>query len=331
MNAHIIYIPFTGVGLHGGFRSNSWYEHRIEIFKNYTLKSLAAQTNKDFLVWCSFRPEEETNLFTQEIDKALTEAGLRHVFTHDGLIYHDDKFTSYKLKNKVRNAVQMLMDSYNTGEWKSLKQIWKYTWENKNVTLLNRLTRSLTEVKQQIGDDYEWIYLTRIDSDDMFNVRAVELIQSQTPENRKALSFKDGFMYNVVTGQLGEWLPPTNPPFHTIIFPGSTFFDPQSHKEYYRDFHSHEDIPRVFNTTTLDMNQYCVTAHGKDHISTSWDVPIAKRLYQDIKYRGYSHTTSGKNISTRWESRVTKQKNHMLGKEFTDPEEKAQILAQFGI
>lgn len=330
-NVHILYTPFTGVGLHGGFRGNTWFKHRISIFKNYTLKSLANQTNRNFLLWLSFRAEEESNPLIHEIAKELHLAGVPYIFTFHGLMYHDDRFSNYDLKTKVRNFAQMVYDGYKTKEMKPLSEIWKYTWEHKNKTLPYRLAQSISQIKDHIGSEYDWVYVTRIDSDDMFNKQAIELIQQQEPEVRKALSFQEGYMYNVETGQLGEWLPPTNPPFHTIIFPAETFFYPTEHLAYYRDFRSHEDIPRVFFTTQLDMNQYCVTAHGKDHISTSWDVPTAKRVYQEVKYRGYSHTTSGKNISTRWESRLTKQKNHMLGKEFTDPEEKKAILEQFGL
>ena len=121
-----------------------------------------------------------------------------------------------------------------------------------------------------------------------------------------------------------------NPPFHTIIFPASVFFNPTRHVEYYGDFKSHEDIPRVFSCETLDLYKYCVTAHGKDHISTAWDVPLPKRIYHKFKYRPYCYTSSGKNISTHWQSRTRKRKNHMLGEEFYG-KIKEEILAQFGL
>ena len=331
MNAHIIAIPMTGVGLHGGFRGNAWFKHRIEIFKNYTLRSLANQSNKEFIIWMWFRPEEEYNPLVNEIADAIDTAGLRFVFTFNGLMYHDDKFTNYNLKTKLKNFLQMLLDAYHKKEFRPLKEIWKYTWENKNHTLRARLEKSIATLKSLITDKYDWVYLTRIDSDDMFHREVVELIQSQTPDYRKAFVFNAGYIYNIETGQLGTWLPPTNPPFHTIVFPGWLFFHTQSHYEYYKDFKSHEDITRVFNAETLDINKYCVTAHGKDHISTSWDVPLPKDLYHSLKYRPYCYTTSGKNISTRWNSRTLKRRNFMIGAEITDQQEKKNILSQFGI
>lgn len=331
-NLHLIAIPMTGVGVHGGFRGDAWYAHRIEIFKNYTLKSLANQSNQDFVVWMWFRPEEENNPLTKSIADALDKSGLAYIFTFNGLMYHDDKFTNYNLKTKLRNLAQMLLDALNNRRWRPLRELWKYTWEDKNKTLPKRLATALKTLAEHTSEDFDWVYLTRIDSDDMFHQDAVDLIQSQKPWRRRALVMDNGYMYNTETKQLAEWLPPTNPPFHTIMFPGKVFFSPEKHLAYYGDFRSHEDIPKVFKAKTLDMYKYCVTAHGKSHISTAWDVPLPKRVYQRLKYaRPYCYTTSGKNISTRWQSRIAKKKNHMLGKEFTDPQEKREILAQFGI
>ena len=58
MIAHLISVPFTGLGLHGGYRGDSWFKYRVEVFKKYTLPSLMNQTNKDFTIWLQFRPEE---------------------------------------------------------------------------------------------------------------------------------------------------------------------------------------------------------------------------------------------------------------------------------
>ena len=335
--AHIIYTPFTGVGLHGGFRGEQWLEHRIKIFKNYTLKSLMNQSNQDFLHWISFRPEEKNNEQIRQLASYLTNCNYPYIFTFDGLMYWDDKFTDYRLKTQLRNCLMMLWDCWHYKDIRcsskelqfKIKQIWKYTWENKNKTLLDRTKRSLNHIDSIIGHGFDWIYLTRIDSDDMFHKETVNLIQSEKPQYNKALVFDKGYIYNIQTGQLGEWHPPTNPPFHTIIFPGSTFFNPQSYLEYYKNFRTHEDITRIFNCTTLDMHKYMVSFHGR-HISTAWESSVLRREYHKLKYRGYCYTTSGRNISTHWQSRTTKQKNFMIGKEFVG-EIKDNILKDFGI
>ena len=337
---HIICLPVTGVGLHGGYRSDSWFKHRLNIFRNYTLKSLANQSNKNFLLWLWMRPEEEKNPITKDWIKALDESRLAYIITYHGLAYRDDKFVHYTLRVKLRNLLMMLRDCFHYKQWHGFKTIWKYTWENKNETLLVRLTQALKEVKEIIGSEFDWVYLTRLDSDDMLHCEAVNLIQSQPPEVRRSLCFDAGFLYNVDTGQLAEWKPPTNPPFHTIIFPGYTFFDAVSHKEYYRDFKSHEDATRVFNPVKLDIGKFCVTYHGR-HISTAWESPLLKKAYHAVKYgttepfkgreiKGFIQTVSGQNISTRWVNRMTKVKNPMIGKEYDNDSKKA-ILSDFGL
>lgn len=328
---HLIYVPFTGVGLRGGFRGDTWYTHRINIFKNYTLKSLANQSNKDFVLWCSFRPEEKRNPLTQQIVQAVKEAGVHSVFTYNGLMYIDDKFVDFGMKTRVKNFVRMIWDMWYYKEWKNPFEILKYTWENKNETLLERATRSLEGLRRILGSDYDWVYMTRLDSDDMFHREAVNLIQSQEPLIGRSLVFKDGYILNVQTGQVAEWNPPTNPPFHTITFPGEAFFDPRKYLTYYGDFKTHEDATRVFSPVYMDMHKYMVAYHSK-HISTDWDSPLPKRIHHALKYKqkGYCYSVSGKNISTQWQSRTRKVKNIMIGKEFFG-EEKRLILKDFGL
>lgn len=331
---HIIYTPFTGVGLHGGFRGDEWYSHRIEIFKKYTMKSMMNQSNKDFVHWFSFRRDEMHNPLTEKFFDYLISYKYPCIFTFDGLMYWDDKFTKYTFKTALRNLLMMLWDCWSYKEFKSSGELIMETWEDKNKSLPDRLTNSIRTLRDVLIQDVfrnRWVYLTRIDSDDMFHKDAIKLIQNQSPTSQEALIFNSGYIYNVKTGQLADWNPPTNPPFHTIIFPIETFFNPERHLAYYKDFKTHEDITRVFKCETLEMKDYMVSFHGK-HISTGWTSPLPRRVYHKLKYKpkGYCYTTSGKNISTHWESRTGHVKNFMIGKEY-EGEEKELILKDFGI
>ena len=334
MNLHIIYTPFTGVGLHGGFRGDKWFKHRIEIFKNYTLKSLVNQSNRDFIHWLSFRPEEKGNVRVEELAEYLNKLKYRFIITFDGLMYHDDKFTNYTLKTKLRNLLMMLWDGWRRKQRISLRQVFKYTWENKNKSLSKRLERSLKSLIYEVGNDYEWVYMTRIDSDDMFQRDVVELIQAQEPDYKKALVFDKGYILNLKTREVADWNPPTNPPFHTIIFPSNIFFSPLEHIEYYGNFRSHEDVPNVFSAETLDHDSYMVITHEKQ-IGTAWQDTSLKKVHNKIKYgtinpfKGYMYTSgTGENISTHWKSKSNGTINSMIGQEHKEIE---QILAEFGL
>ena len=62
---HLVYIPFRGVGI--DLRDDTWFKDRIEIFKEYTLKSLQKQTCQNFVIWISFRKEDEDNILVKDL------------------------------------------------------------------------------------------------------------------------------------------------------------------------------------------------------------------------------------------------------------------------
>lgn len=268
---HLIYIPFRGVGI--DLRGDAWFKERIEIFKKYTLASLKNQSNQNFVLWLSFRPQDESNPLIKEITLAIRAAGLRWVLTFDGLMYHDDKFTD-KIWPKIRNVGRIIRHSWRTKSfeffWPSLKEI----RDNKNRTLQYRLAHSLyTFRKYFIGADY--VIMSRIDSDDMYHREFVDRIQKFGAFNG-AVVCKKGFIYNDSTDEMAEWIPKTNPPFHTIIFGTGVFFDAEKHIDYYNGYQSHEDAAKVFpNIAVMPDYSYCVLTHNPvNHISTIWNHPF---------------------------------------------------------
>lgn len=239
IKTHIIYIPFTGVGTNKVL-SPEWLADRIEIFKSYTLKSLLNQTNREFFLWLTFRPDEKDNPLVDELAEYMSHIeGLRFQFTFDGLMYHDD-----------RNPEQ-------------------------NEILLERMEKSLA-VLLGLGVDGDWFYLTRIDSDDMFHRDVVQLIQDQEPFEG-ALTLQLGYVYNKDTGEVAEWNPLTNPPFHTVMMQRETFYDPIRHRLAFGLFTSHEDIAQLKhkvlwrNKNRRDRLYMVLTHNPSMHISTTWD------------------------------------------------------------
>lgn len=268
---HFVYIPFTGVGLIG-YKGDDWLKERITIFKKYTLKSLLNQIDKDFILWLSFRPEEGGNPHIDNLENYLTHRNIKYVITYHGLMYHDDKFTT-GIKNRVLNIARVIRRCLRDGQWKELVPSIKDLFIDKNSTLEDRLRRSLKELPKM--DKVGWVYLTRIDSDDMFNKKTIGRIKQTVPHKKLAIICKKGLLLNSTTGELAEWNPDTNPPFHTIVFPSYVFYNPKRHLEYYGQFTSHEDIPKVFETKELPDYSYCVTVHSpKNHISTIWNHPF---------------------------------------------------------
>lgn len=269
---HFCYIPFTGVGLYGGYRGDEWYRYRIQLFKDFTLKSLLNQSQKNFVLWISFRPEEENNSLTAELANWLKEKELNYIFTFNGLMYWDDKFSKGILQ-KVKNCGRIVRGCWRNKTWNNFFSSIKEIYIDKNSTLKMRLSESLGFLKKYFSEA-DWIYVTRLDSDDMFHQSAFEEIQAVLPF-LGALTYHRGFVYNKDTDEIAEYHPKTNPPFHTIIFDNKTFFNAKNYLAYFKDFKSHEDISRIFTSIQLSDWRYCVlTDNSKHHISTIWNHPF---------------------------------------------------------
>lgn len=266
MKTHFIYIPFSGVGL--GVRDLVWYKYRLDIFKHYTLKSLKNQTNKDFILWMSFAPKDKDNPLIQNLDSYLT---IPHVFTYEGLMYWDDKFGG-SVFNRLYNIARAARQCHRNENWsKFLPMVHEIALNNKNKTLESRLDKSLKSLVKYIKGNQ--VYLTRIDSDDMFRKDAVDEIQKVS--GVQAVLCTEGYIYNCV--RVHHYRPTTNPPFHTIIFSSEVFKDAKKHKEYYKNFRSHEDIPKIFTCQKLPKGMYCVLTHSQaNQISTNWHHPFKK-------------------------------------------------------
>lgn len=269
---HFIYTPFTDVGLHTRVRNPSWLPYRIEVFKSYTYQSLKNQTEKGFLHWLSFRPEEKENPLIGGLHEFLKGEDYPHIFTFDGLMYHDDRFTK-GFWPRLKNAARIIRGCPRKRAFKGFGLGIQELWRGKNGTLPFRLKSSLYVLSQfENFVQGTIVYLTRIDSDDMFHKKALAEIQDTPPYPCGALAFEKGYIYQRLTNRLAEWLPSTNPPFHTIMFPSSVFFNAQHHLRYYSSFKSHEDIPKIFITTQLKDYRYCVLVHSNEHqLSTRWD------------------------------------------------------------
>lgn len=223
MTKIIFSIPFTGKTPHGdGFTSQIWYEFRAGIFKEYTLKSLINQTDKDFLLWLQFRPQEIDNKTTQNIRNSLNKSKIEYVMTFNGPIMMEDKAT----------------------------------WHNKN--LIERASKSLKEL-EPIKEDY--VIEVGLDSDDMVHKKFIELLKDSVPKKHGAYYMKRGFVYSI-DGKLADWINPESMSIYAITYPTKIFLDAEKHFEHQRGFNTHEQIPKLFDAELLPDGMFCSTIHG---------------------------------------------------------------------
>lgn len=250
---HLMYVPFTGLGLYKGFRGNVWLKNRIAIFKNFVVPSLKHQTNHNFILWISWRREERNNHLVLELKNWLikTLPLIPVVFTFSGVCFYDDKYSDLEAKDR----------------------------------LLTSIHNSVRELFDVIGE-CEYILMTIQPSDDLYHRKAVEAIQKVLSRDTfDAVGFPKGFICNYTTKAVAEYNPETNPPFYTIKFPRKVFFDPFAHVQFtalkkdsgkYKagtPCPSHEYVGECLRYALIgDLRGFMVGTHGAN-ISTTFSNP----------------------------------------------------------
>lgn len=241
-SATLVCVPFTGLGLYGGFRGNRWLRNRIKIFEQFVIPSLLNQTDKDFVLWMAWREEERDNKYVQELYRWCQQIGIfsgRVVFTYTGVPFWDDKYDDVTARER----------------------------------LFETLRRGLPDLIDATADCEE-IYWLLQPSDDLYDARAIESVKlAFTDPKVQAVSFQRGYICNYNTKEVLEYNPNTNPPFFAIRFPRQTFFDAGKHINYTGPYKSHEYIGDKLKLAQFEGRGFMVGTHG-ENISTHFNHPF---------------------------------------------------------
>ena len=236
---HLLYCPFTGLGIFSGFRGNAWLRERIKIFKQFVVPSLHAQTSQNFTLWVSWRKEEKSNYLVKELYTYLcNEFPNRVVFTYAGVCFWDDKYPD----------------------------------EIAHQRLSLSLHQSMTELFPFVGNEEE-VIMTIQPSDDCYYSGMVEEVQ-KILKDTQACGYTKGYITNYGTKEVREYNPETNPPFFSIKFNKDVFVDPHKHIKYTGPYKSHEYVPDFLEYKRIDKRGFLVGTHGHN-ISTHFNIPYA--------------------------------------------------------
>lgn len=236
----------TGLGLYGGHRGRRWLKNRVKIFKQFVLPSLLQQTDKDFVLWVSFRSQDRHDSVIQEFCRFLSEdSGLKTVFTFSGVCFWDDKYPDSLAYTRLISAVHGAMPE-----------------------LLNAIGESHT------------VLMTIQPSDDCYARDAVASIKKHFAEHPdiQVFGFQRGYVMDYINQKLAYWNPKTTPPFYTIKFPREKFVDPLSHMKYTGPYKSHEYVKDFLKAEYDPIERgFLVGTHG-ENISTIFNHPFAANI-----------------------------------------------------
>jgi hypothetical protein len=237
---HLLYTPFTGLGLYGGHRGNRWLRNRIQIFKQFVIPSICAQTNRDFILWVSWRPEDRGNAMIEELaDWLERHTDLKFFFTYSGVCFWDDKYDDARAQDRLAAALH-----------------------------------GATPILHNNVGEADKILMTIQPSDDCYEESSMQRVREEFDRDtsRQAVGFQKGYVADYAALNIAEWNPRTSPPFYTIKFDRETFLNPKQHIDY-AGIKSHEELPQRLSTAYLNGRGYMVGTHG-ENISTIFNHPF---------------------------------------------------------
>lgn len=139
--------------------TKQWIEGRINIFMNYTLKCLKAQTNQEFIA---------------------------------NIMYEDC----------TEDIVQKALGKYNT-----LPDNIQFCKKSDNKSIIKKAI-----------DDYEYLYLVRLDSDDMYHKSYIQqLYDYNHKDSTQVLINQNGFIYDSMNNKIVK-CHCESPTFYTLIY-----------------------------------------------------------------------------------------------------------------
>lgn len=168
-----------------------------------------------------------------------------HIFT---------KYTLQSLKNQTNQQFTTLV-RYEDESKAIIKQALKqYDPLPSNVIFIKESKYNRTLQKHIEGFNY--LYLARIDSDDMYHQNFIQQLHDYQPkENTVALINQKGYLYDSIHHRLCK-IRYSSPPFHTLIYRTKEYLEG---KRYYLRCHTHAiKLPHEI----LDHRNFTVVIHS---------------------------------------------------------------------
>ena len=143
----------------------------------------------------------------------------------------------------------------------------------------------------------DFVYSTRLDSDDMYHRDALDLVHQCSPLDKRGVScsmFARGFSYDIRDGRWGKYFNPSSP-FHTFMIPRGFYCDVAKMGTLE---HKHGRIKSTYPTTTFPDWKFCVLRHGANTTTDQFlaDLRRKGKLPPKEVFTGKNHACFGRSV-----------------------------------
>ncbi|MCR8744696.1 glycosyltransferase family A protein [Romboutsia lituseburensis] len=118
--------------------------------------------------------------------------------------------------------------------------------------------------------NYEYVYITRIDSDDVYHPKFIQQLLDFKDNSVECIINQKGYVYDVSNNKLGIW-EAQSPPFYTLVYNVEDYY----RGKRYKLPNGHPDAIRLKHYI-LDKYNFMVIVHGKN-TSTKFENKFNKK------------------------------------------------------
>ncbi len=214
-------------------------------------------------------------------------------------------FTLTSLENQTNKDFYILMELQKNYPLKEELETIIKKHNMKSLVFMNDNFQNHIDLLKNIPEytSADYVYTTRIDTDDLFHKTVIDEVQSHDFKWRKALVYQKGYCYDCKNKKLQHYVMPS-PPFSTLMFPKDIFIDQKKRTEYVGELYGHDEVFRKFDSVVLSENKYVVLIH-QDNLSSIYIENLTKLDRFEIPQKEHDSILSEFGINSHTFEQIT--------------------------
>lgn len=135
------------------------------------------------------------------------------------------KHTYKSLRNQTNQSFTAVINYVKSSENLVFEALSKYPKLAENIIF----TCEGNKVIKNLISDYEYLYMVRLDSDDMYHPSFVQQLIDFNDNSVQCIINQEGYVYDINSDKLGLWYSPS-PPFYTLVYNAEEYLNGYRHK-----------------------------------------------------------------------------------------------------
>ncbi len=218
----------------------TWMEKHPNLYEFYFPKKVKERI---IIIWSKFK--------TKDMNAQERKEWLKHRLK---ILMN---YTVSSFKNQTNQNFFYLLNYDNASKDILLKELNNYPPLPKNIIFTNNYHREI----KKIIINYRYLFLVRIDSDDMYDKNFIHKLHLIKPKKEtKALISQKGYIYDIFNNILAHWSY-ISPPFYTLIYKTWDFYNGLRHQ-----IKGHKSVINLPHEL-IEGDNFIVIIHNKNTVS----------------------------------------------------------------